>query len=56
MRYCDSCGTKLPTSRGHGFVKGRKLVCGRTEILKVRSNQHGQLFLREVDAPRECRF
>lgn len=33
MRRCDSCGTPLGGRRGHGFVRGARVVCGRSQRL-----------------------
>ena len=56
-RYCDSCGTKLPGSKGHGFLTRKGgLVCGRTKISKSVRKQDGTLYFDEdAPAPRECR-
>jgi hypothetical protein len=31
MRQCGGCGTRLSGNKFHGFVRGAKLVCGRSE-------------------------
>lgn len=52
-RHCEGCGTPLPGRHMHGFVRGRRLVCGRRERLKGIRYDTGERSLKLVATP-EC--
>ena len=38
---CDGCGTPFAGRKRHGFIKGRRKVCGRTRVQKSIRTQDG---------------
>lgn len=52
---CDGCGTPLRGRKRHGFVRGNRRVCGRTEIpLGWGKDPDGKDVKRKRKSP-ECR-
>jgi hypothetical protein len=47
-RLCDNCKTPLPGRKNHGFVSGRKVLCGRSETLKTIKGKDGDFYLSKV--------
>lgn len=54
-RFCDGCGTQLRGKKGHGFVVGRRLVCGRTEREQSTRDAMGRKSFGIKPSP-ECRW
>lgn len=51
IRRCDECGTRL-AGKGHGFVKGAKVVCGRRLVQKSVRHHDGVMTLENVPTPK----
>jgi len=54
MRNCSGCGTPLCGPKFHGFVRGAKLVCGRSEQKRGGRDGNGNWVLVTVKTP-ECK-
>lgn len=51
MRTCDGCGTTLSGKHRHGFVVGRRVLCGRSRTEVTRYNSEGEPRLVKINLP-----